>query len=169
MGDTCSPWRSPNCRGIRRGTDLMISKKEALHSLVEKFELDIAKLNHEHGDLGDRMNQESLSSLISKYQQSTDRFFMNYRVVNNIKFPQGGNSNDMAARKLAKEIADEYLSRNGKLPTGTYLQQTYNQIVAELASQRLPCPDDIAKRTFELWLKEMREDRFRYAGEPTDF
>jgi hypothetical protein len=147
----------------------MISKKKALHSLVEKLELDIVKLNDEHGNLGESIPQESLSLLLSKYQQSIDKFLLTYRVVNSINFSQGGNPRDMEARKLAKEIVDEYQSKNGKLPTGTYLHQKYSQIVAELASQRLPCPDDISKRTVEQWLKEIRENNFRYAGEPLDF
>ena len=101
----------------------MISKKKALHSLVEKLELDIVKLNDEHGNLGESIPQESLSLLLSKYQQSIDKFLLTYRVVNSINFSQGGNPRDMEARKLAKEIVDEYQSKNGKLPTVTYLHQ----------------------------------------------
>jgi hypothetical protein len=145
-------------------------KEEKLFSMVEKFGKEITDLVDWYEALDIDLDQQELRRLNLLHRNMVKKFLISYSTVYNMKLPlQGGYPKDLEARRLAKLIVDKYVSEKNKLPTGTYLFETYNQTVREMALQRQKCPDEIAKRTCELWLKEMRDNNFSYEGEPTEF
>ena len=138
--------------------------------MVEKFVKEITDLVDRYESLDIDLDQQELRRLNLLHRNMVEKFLASYTCIYNLKLPQqGGYPKDLKARRLAKLIVDKYVSEKNKLPTGTYLFETYNQTVREMALQRQKCPDEVAKRTCEQWLKEMRDNTFSYEGEPTEF
>ena len=138
--------------------------------MVEKFVKEITDLVDRYESLDIDLDQQELRRLNLLHRNMVEKFLASYTCIYNLKLPQqGGYPKDLKARRLAKLIVDKYVSEKNKLPTGTYLFETYNQTVREMALQRQECPDEVAKRTCEQWLKEMRDNNFSYEGEPTEF
>ena len=145
-------------------------KEKIMFSMVEKFVKEITDLVDRYESLDIDLDQQELRRLNLLHRNMVEKFLASYTCIYNLKLPQqGGYPKDLKARRLAKLIVDKYVSEKNKLPTGTYLFETYNQTVREMALQRQKCPDEVAKRTCEQWLKEMRDNTFSYEGEPTEF
>ena len=137
--------------------------------MVENFGKEITELVDWYEVLDIELDQQELKRLNLLHRNMVEKFLTSYTFMYNLKVPSGGYPKDLEARKLAKLIVDKYVSENNKLPTGTYLYKTYNQAVREMALQRQKCPDEVAKRTCEQWLKEIGNNNFSYEGEPTEF